>query len=160
MCDEDSRKTSALRGRRSEEHTSELQSPMYLVCRLLPTPPIYTLSLHDALPISRRQIGCANVDCLLRCAATADQRFDLLLSFVNAIFICDEPQTHTGIERRCATKTRVKLRHFADVDRKSTRLNSSHRCISYAVFCRPLRSTRFPYTTLFRSPGAKSVAPT
>src|SRR5208337_3629804 len=72
---------------RSEEHTSELQSPMYLVCRLLlekkeqefgravakqfhrrqmemldpdlfffndtaPTE-IYTLSLHDALPISR-----------------------------------------------------------------------------------------------------------
>src|SRR5437763_10452279 len=26
---------SARRGRRSEEHTSELQSPMYLVCRLL-----------------------------------------------------------------------------------------------------------------------------
>src|SRR5437879_10580156 len=24
---------------------------------------------------------------------------------------------------------------LADVDRKSTRLNSSHRCISYAVFC-------------------------
>src|SRR5437764_283086 len=42
---------------RSEEHTSELQSPMYLVCRLLldtPTTEIYTLSLHDALPISRR----------------------------------------------------------------------------------------------------------
>src|SRR5437764_1209619 len=39
---------------RSEEHTSELQSPMYLVCRLLldtPTPAIHTLSLHDALPI-------------------------------------------------------------------------------------------------------------
>src|SRR5437762_3019209 len=63
------------RDHRSEEHTSELQSPMYLVCRLLlekkkikilhsrrtsssyflndtaPTT-IYTLSLHDALPIS------------------------------------------------------------------------------------------------------------
>src|SRR5437763_810568 len=41
---------------RSEEHTSELQSPMYLVCRLLldtPTTTFYTLSLHDALPISR-----------------------------------------------------------------------------------------------------------
>ena len=47
------------------------------------------------------------------------------------------------------------------VDRKSTRLNSSHRNISYAVFClkkiflmirRPPRSTLFPYTTLFRSP--------
>src|SRR5437868_2499602 len=39
-------------------------------------------------------------------------------------------------------------------DRKSTRLNSSHVSISYAVFCltrRPPRSTLFPYTTLFRS---------
>src|SRR5438045_1500889 len=39
-------------------------------------------------------------------------------------------------------------------DRKSTRLNSSHLGISYAVFClhvaRP-PSTPFPYTTLFRS---------
>src|SRR6266487_4408475 len=63
--------------RRSEEHTSELQSPVHLVCRLLlekqkqnsthhchiisffffffndtATTEIYTLSLHDALPIS------------------------------------------------------------------------------------------------------------
>src|SRR6266516_3266880 len=55
--------------RRSEEHTSELQSPYELVCRLLlekkkikviyffffndtATTEIYTLSLHDALPIS------------------------------------------------------------------------------------------------------------
>src|SRR2546425_650024 len=61
---------------RSEEHTSELQSLAYLVCRLLlekkkktdicrsalislfffndtATTEIYTLSLHDALPISR-----------------------------------------------------------------------------------------------------------
>src|SRR5262245_22976408 len=40
--------------RRSEEHTSELQSLRHLVCRLLlvtATPDIYTLSLHDALPI-------------------------------------------------------------------------------------------------------------
>src|SRR5947208_2925423 len=39
-------------------------------------------------------------------------------------------------------------------DRKSTRLNSSHQIISYAVFClirHPPRSTLFPYTTLFRS---------
>src|ERR1035441_7075475 len=53
-------------------------------------------------------------------------------------------------------------------DRKSTRLNSSHLGISYAVFCLkknkiyeflflmirlPPRSTLFPYTTLFRSEG-------
>src|SRR5437762_826768 len=48
------------------------------------------------------------------------------------------------------------------VDRKSTRLNSSHRCISYAVFClktisRHLRSSLFPYTTLFRSGAFRAV---
>src|SRR3990172_8973113 len=41
---------------RSEEHTSELQSRLHLVCRLFffndtATTEIYTLSLHDALPI-------------------------------------------------------------------------------------------------------------
>src|SRR5947208_481892 len=45
-------------GLRSEEHTSELQSPDHLVCRLLlendtSTTETYTLSLHDALPIYR-----------------------------------------------------------------------------------------------------------
>src|SRR5262245_48096728 len=44
---------------------------------------------------------------------------------------------------------------LAAEDRKSTRLNSSHLGISYAVFClierHPL-SPLFPYTTLFRSP--------
>src|SRR5947208_3480609 len=57
---------------RSEEHTSELQSPDHLVCRLLlekkkissplfyffndtATTDIYTLSLHDALPILREK---------------------------------------------------------------------------------------------------------
>src|SRR5437879_4536007 len=43
---------------------------------------------------------------------------------------------------------------IAHGDRKSTRLNSSHRCISYAVFCLLLDYLSFPlfpYTTLFRS---------
>src|SRR5690606_7684474 len=49
------------------------------------------------------------------------------------------------------------------VDRKSTRLNSSHVKISYAVVClsllpRPPVSTLFPYTTLFRS-AARPVLP-
>src|SRR5438552_994202 len=47
---------------RSEEHTSELQSPDHLVCRLLPTTQLYTLSLHDALPIS---YGLCQLRCLL-----------------------------------------------------------------------------------------------
>src|SRR6266404_2655420 len=66
----DTREWSIAHGWRSEEHTSELQSLAYLVCRLLlekkknnisfyffffndtATTEIYTLSLHDALPIS------------------------------------------------------------------------------------------------------------
>src|SRR5438132_30986 len=44
--------------------------------------------------------------------------------------------------------------HCLIQDRKSTRLNSSHTVISYAVFCLQPRlqiSPLFPYTTLFRS---------
>src|SRR4030067_836162 len=50
--------------RRSEEHTSELQSLAYLVCRLFflnttaPTE-IYPLPLHDALPILTAYAGLA-----------------------------------------------------------------------------------------------------
>src|SRR5256885_12255930 len=36
---------------------------------------------------------------------------------------------------RGAEVTAVALEHVADLDRKSTRLNSSHLVISYAVFC-------------------------
>src|SRR5574340_100759 len=67
---------------RSEEHTSELQSPKDLVCRLLlekkknkkifffffndtATTEIYTLSLHDALPI------CVSGDALSLARAVA-----------------------------------------------------------------------------------------
>src|SRR5438874_2403854 len=49
------------------------------------------------------------------------------------------------------------------LDRKSTRLNSSHVEISYAVFCLirpPPRSTLFPYTTLFRSISRKAPGKT
>src|SRR2546430_16153937 len=62
------------------------------------TTEIYTLSLHDALPISReRWRGAGDV---IRIAAAGD--------------------LHVGAD---------------SVDRKSTRLNSSHSQISYAVFC-------------------------
>src|SRR2546422_76303 len=71
----------AIFARRSEEHTSELQSRLHLVCRLLlekkkkiniqhsttsstifffndtATTEIYTLSLHDALPISGHRLA-------------------------------------------------------------------------------------------------------
>src|SRR5437879_7738570 len=37
------------------------------------------------------------------------------------------------------------LVHRDERDRKSTRLNSSHRCISYAVFCLKKKRTRNTY---------------
>src|SRR5437763_12732142 len=71
------------------------------------TSEIYTLSLHDALPIC--------------------DRFDALRP--------DDPKRavppNALPQRRDLAQVLVGFRQ----DRKSTRLNSSHRCISYAVFC-------------------------
>src|SRR5438067_5808087 len=66
---------------------------------------IYTLSLHDALPISRATS---------RSAARKGRR---------------------------ARMRRRGLPEAAFVDRKSTRLNSSHVSISYAVFCLKKKKT-------------------
>src|SRR2546422_11301703 len=69
------------------------------------TTEIYTLSLHDALPIylKKRHV-----------------RF-LLLQFTDLL----------GVNKA----VEVPASQFDKADRKSTRLNSSHGYISYAVFC-------------------------
>src|SRR5256885_13304253 len=64
------------------------------------TTEIYTLSLHDALPICSK-------------ASTESASF---------------------MVRRCPLRD-LRLQTGATLDRKSTRLNSSHLVISYAVFC-------------------------
>src|SRR5437899_12375251 len=65
------------------------------------TTEIYTLSLHDALPISRKR--------------------ERIILFVGRI------AHEKGVE--------LLLKAVVSLDRKSTRLNSSHLGISYAVFC-------------------------
>src|SRR3712207_9005919 len=94
------------------------------------TTEIYTLSLHDALPISRRR-GRAVVD--------DEERADLLRA--------RDVDTHrlgdlVGHQAAALQVARVRR------DRKSTRLNSSHANISYAVFClkkkKLFRSVRMP----------------
>src|SRR5438067_3337587 len=75
------------------------------------TPEIYTLSLHDALPISLQRLRAA--------AARAGIPW---------------------VGRRAGQTLTVGAATFSvlnppEPDRKSTRLNSSHVSISYAVFC-------------------------
>src|SRR5439155_22725831 len=72
------------------------------------TTEIYTLSLHDALPISRN--GDSAAPTFSRFEGTATVASSLLISLTR--------------------------------DRKSTRLNSSHVAISYAVFCLKKKKTR------------------
>src|SRR3712207_9361444 len=79
------------------------------------TTEIYTLSLHDALPISLpRLLGPRRAR---RRAAAANLR----------------PRVR-GALRRCERTQKTRSR-APRRDRKSTRLNSSHANISYAVFC-------------------------
>src|SRR6201985_3993667 len=68
------------------------------------TTEIYTLSLHDALPISFLE--------------------------------------HAGPSIPCQSSLQYRRRNYSD--RKSTRLNSSHMSISYAVFC--LKKYKFIHT--------------
>src|SRR5437762_11711009 len=85
-----------------------------------PTTATHTLSLHDALPIYLQEDGArglrrqASAWTDLTADADADDAFRLCFRLVPPI----------------DTESKAK-----DEDRKSTRLNSSHRCISYAVFC-------------------------
>src|SRR5207248_11213215 len=86
-----------------------------------PPTQIYTLSLHDALPISRRSRGRRNAR-TARFPARPRVRRGAGFSVQSS-----------GAARQNRRRAAIGL--GSDLDRKSTRLNSSHRTISYAVFC-------------------------
>src|SRR3712207_8919643 len=80
------------------------------------TTEIYTLSLHDALPISEAGGRAALLEALGRRGGAA--------------------RAPGADERDSGAEPRADARAAGDEpDRKSTRLNSSHANISYAVFC-------------------------
>src|SRR3712207_7351291 len=86
------------------------------------TTEIYTLSLHDALPIldeAEAQLGLA-----------AHQRLNRLLG---ALLVLG--QHHAGEDAPLRVHGGLPQLRRHHLDRKSTRLNSSHANISYAVFC-------------------------
>src|SRR2546430_11775967 len=74
------------------------------------TTEIYTLSLHDALPI------------------------------LPAELVAQRSQHALG-ELAVAARAKARVQRRRDQDRKSTRLNSSHSQISYAVFCLKKKNT-------------------
>src|SRR5438132_7978791 len=93
---------------------------MYLFFKDTAPPEIYTLSLHDALPIS---------------AAAA-----IRIPISSGTSRSPVPWNNSTGQRTCLIRVRLSSdsRTMNDGkmrDRKSTRLNSSHTVISYAVFC-------------------------
>src|SRR3712207_9299067 len=81
------------------------------------TTEIYTLSLHDALPIS-----------ISGSAARSLQRQPSVRLEGSSSRLMPPPSLHS-LRARAGGRARARR------DRKSTRLNSSHANISYAVFC-------------------------
>src|SRR3712207_7079743 len=81
------------------------------------TTEIYTLSLHDALPI---------------CLVVEEGPHRLLVREIDQAVVADHDLLHAAV------RVLDDVDALADgglADRKSTRLNSSHANISYAVFC-------------------------
>src|SRR5690606_41757787 len=88
---------------------------------------LYTLSLHDALPIFRLCRGGYSDDAGRRGRAI-DAAPDPLLRADHG------GRGHRALAARLCRRA-LWLGRDAALDRKSTRLNSSHVKISYAVFC-------------------------
>src|SRR5207244_12784241 len=82
-------------------------------------PHLYTLSLHDALPISL----AVRVDVYAE---------ELRLRAGQRLVPAPEEARHEPLRRGGRGAVREDI---GERDRKSTRLNSSHQIISYAVFC-------------------------
>src|SRR5690606_41320824 len=101
---------------------SALSGRLFLSTATAPTA-IYTLSLHDALPILRPGGTIA----ASRAASPGGDQADQ-----DGEHRADGEQQGRGAEQAAQQGPH---RHGARSDRKSTRLNSSHVKISYAVFC-------------------------
>src|SRR2546430_4944641 len=92
------------------------------------TTEIYTLSLHDALPI------CAEAPST-GCSPHSDRR--------RRAWDSARPECSSARDRRRERRPNIRRDRR---DRKSTRLNSSHSQISYAVFC--LKKKKIDLTTM------------
>src|SRR5207249_11877930 len=96
---------------------------------------LYTLSLHDALPIwSASSRGYNKTSMFMKIKddlAAAQERDPAATSKLEVIL------TYAGFHAMLAYRIAHRFHTWGVpiIDRKSTRLNSSHVSISYAVFC-------------------------
>src|SRR5690349_24006757 len=98
-----------------------------------PPTEIYTLSLHDALPIL---LDLPRESTRRREDGPRERRPGERGAGAPA------PGERARAEQRGGEDHQQRGRGVAEVDRKSTRLNSSHVEISYAVFCLKKKKTR------------------
>src|SRR5699024_12503319 len=99
----------------SYAHTHPSSVPSSFIFNAPPTPEIYTLSLHDALPIY----------------AVAPSLIETDMMKGQSSLVSRIPVGRFGTVEEVAQAVML----LVNKDRKSTRLNSSHVSISYAVFC-------------------------
>src|SRR5699024_12494420 len=91
-----------------------------------------TLSLHDALPIYNNESVLPNV-------SISD---DYLLGLYHLAKFHDVDTYNDLFNKDVSMSTQY---HDLSLDRKSTRLNSSHVSISYAVFCLKKKSITYDH---------------
>src|SRR5437763_9165535 len=97
------------------------------------TTELYTLSLHDALPIL---LAVGDAGFQKKCLSVME---DLRRGGRTVLFVS---HNMAAVENLCSRGIWIDGGRVRREDRKSTRLNSSHRCISYAVFCLKKKKTR------------------
>src|SRR5207249_11675199 len=100
-----------------------------------PSPLLTTLSLHDALPISSGKGGWREFPGRLALRSSSRLRPQELDSRPGLREAPRSPRAQSGMPAGAARHDRRPSLGLVLQDRKSTRLNSSHVKISYAVFC-------------------------
>src|SRR5437762_8986328 len=95
----------------------------------------YTLSLHDALPI------CFDLKKLM------EDKFNELKDLRGQLEGKIKDKARDTLREKVEGTAGEGLLAAIERDRKSTRLNSSHRCSSYAVFCLKKKRKNYLSTT-------------
>src|SRR6266478_3826470 len=131
---------------RSEEHTSELQSQSNLVCRLLLENKNTALNVRDLeeqydikIPEdpAYATVGGFVLDQLGFIFFFMKRRppRSTLFPYTTLFRSGSTPRSSSATVTSNARASLTRVDSFTSPDRKSTRLNSSHSQISYAVFC-------------------------